>query len=393
MILFEKYADLAAEYDFEDFCNLMSTDIKQRDHLTWEDVRDIINYLYNVNYSTSCYKSKFQRRKLCNDLFGCLDDEPSKNIEIDEKILELAKAKVKLSDERVQLNALIRKMAREETIKEIAYNVAEKMNACKQLDYSYDFSVESPIQGLLLIGDWHYGIVINNMFNKYDTEIVKERVNKLLNKVISICHRDSIKKLHVTNLGDMIAGDIHLPLRINSRVDVITQVLEVSEIIAEFLNELSAHVQVSYCSTLDNHSRIDPNKANSIELESLARITDWYLKARLPQVKFTCDEVSDIASVSIFNHNIAFVHGHKDKQSNMISSINNFSQVHYDMICSAHMHHFSANEECGTFMLANGSLMGTDDHAYDLRLHSSPSQTLIEITKNNVVECIRKIDV
>lgn len=384
----EKYEHLVDDHDIDEFCRIIFK-LKQEEHLTWDDVRDIVNFYYGVNYTSSCYKSRFQRSKLCDDICECASEEDLLN----EKLLELAKTKVKLSDERIQINAIIRKLAREETLKEIAHDVAQHMNAVKQLNYSYDIKVESPVEGLLLIGDWHYGIMIDNMFNKYNPSIVKERANKLLNSVVSTCYKDSIKKIHVANLGDMIAGDIHLPLRINSRVDVITQVLEVSEIIAEFLNELSAHVQVSYCGTLDNHSRIDPNKANSLELESLARITDWYLRARLPQIKFTSNETVDIADTNILGHDIAFVHGHKDKQSTMINSINNFTQVHYDLICSAHMHHFSANEECGTFMIANGSLMGTDDHAYDLRLHSKPSQTFVEITKENVVYCIRKIDV
>lgn len=387
-MLYDKYEELASEYEFDEFCKLMSKDIKQRDNLTWDDVRDIINYLYNVNYTSSCYKSKFARSRLHDSICRCEDGDT-----IDEKLLELAKNKVKVSDERIQLNALIRKMAREETLKEIASEVADKMSAKKQLNCVHANSAKHcDKEGLLLIGDWHYGIVIDNFFNKYSPTIVKERVSKLLNTVIDVCQAEGISKVHVTNLGDMIAGDIHLPLRINSRVDVITQVLEVSEIIAEFLNELSIYVDVSYCGTLDNHSRIDPNKSDSIELESLARITDWYLRARVPQITFTATEVGDIVPLNILGHNIAFVHGHKDKQSTMISSINNFTQKHFDMICSAHMHHFSANEECGTFMIANGSLMGTDSHAYDLRLHSNPSQTFIEVTKNNVAECIRKID-
>ena len=191
----------------------------------------------------------------------------------------------------------------------------------------------------------------------------------------------------------MIAGDIHLPLRINSRIDVITQVLEVSELLAEFLNELSNHVHVFYNSVYDNHSRIDPDKSNSIELESLARITDWYLRVRVPHLNYISTRVTDIAEMTIFNHNIAFVHGHKDKQNTIISSLNNFTQKHYDLICSAHYHHFSANEECGTYMITNSSLMGTDDYAYNLRLYSKPSQTFIEITKENVIDNIIKINV
>lgn len=388
MIALDKYIDLAQKYDFENFCNIMFYELKEKDNLTWNDVRDIINHLYNVDYTSSCYKSKYQRNKIYDNIIN--DDE---NNIINEKLFELAKEKAKLSDERVQINALIRRLAREETLKEIANNVVEQMSSKKQLIYSPKINSKNlGREGLLLIGDWHYGIVIDNMFNHYDTIIAKQRASQLLEKVIRICHKDNINVIYVANLGDMIAGDIHLPLRINSRVDVITQVLEVSEIIAEFLNELSQVAHIYYCSTLDNHSRIDPNKANSIELESLARITDWYLRARLPQITFTAEGVSDISEIRVLNHNIAFVHGHKDRQSNIVSSINNFTQKHYDLICSAHYHHFSANEECGTFMIANGSLMGTDDHAYDLRLHSNPSQTFIEITKENVVDNIIKID-
>lgn len=384
MLSYGKYVEIANDYDFEDFCNYMF-DIKEIDNLTWDNIRDIINFVFGVKYTTSCYKSKFQRSHRLNNYFD-ID-------KCDEKLLEIAKEKVKLSDQRIQINALIRQLSREETLKEIAHDVAERMNAVKLLDTSCKISSNNDIEGLLLIGDWHYGIVIENMFNIYNTAIVKDRVAKLLKKVIDTCKKDNITKIHVANLGDMIAGDIHLPLRINSRVDVITQVLEVSEIIAEFLDELSCYAKISYCGTLDNHSRIDPNKANSIELESLARVTDWYLRSRLPYINFTSPPgVHDIAEVNICNHNIAFVHGHKDRQATMVSSINNFTQKHYDMICSAHFHHFSANEECGTFMIANGSLMGTDDHAYDLRLHSNPSQTFIEVSKENVVECIKKID-
>lgn len=389
----EKYEYLVGDHDIDEFCQIIFN-LKQKEHLTWDDVRDIINFYYGVNYTSSCYKSRFQRHKICNDLFGCLDNEPESEASMDEKLLELAKAKVKLSDERVQINAIIRRLAREETLKEIAFDVASMMNKDKQLSYKEPTLKKRSVykEGLLLIGDWHYGIVIDNAFNQYDTDIAKERINKLLNKTIEYCKYNNIDIVHVTNLGDMIAGDIHLPLRINSRVDVITQVLEVSELIAEFLNELSKHVHVSYCAVIDNHSRIDPNKQNSIELESLVRITDWYLRARVPQVEFTSNNVQDIASVVILDHEIAFVHGHKDKQSNMITSINNFSQNHFELICSAHMHHFSANEECGTFMIANGSLMGTDSHAYDLRLHSTPSQTFVVVTYDNAVESIHKID-
>jgi hypothetical protein len=74
----------------------------------------------------------------------------------------------------------------------------------------------------LQISDWHYGIEIDNVYNYYNPEITKCRVELLLLKVLDIVNEQKLSKIVVANLGDLIAGRIHLPIRINSRVDVIT---------------------------------------------------------------------------------------------------------------------------------------------------------------------------
>ena len=192
----------------------------------------------------------------------------------------------------------------------------------------------------------------------------------------------------------MIAGNIHLQLRLNSRIDVLSQTMWVSEIIAEFLNDLQSEIpSISYASVCDNHSRIDPNKNDSLSLESLCRITDWYLRERVPTIQYIDNRFGqDIATFNILGHEIACVHGNKDKQSSAIGTLNNFTATHYDLICTAHEHHFSANEDSDTLLIANGSLMGTDDHAFDLRKNSIPSQNLIIINKHDVMGTLYKIN-
>ena len=56
-----------------------------------------------------------------------------------------------------------------------------------------------------------------------------------------------------------------------------------------------------------------------------------------------------------------------------------------------HIHHFSADEINETVQLTNGSLMGTDDFAQKNRLTSKPSQNLIIVTKENVIDTICRI--
>ena len=57
----------------------------------------------------------------------------------------------------------------------------------------------------------------------------------------------------------------------------------------------------------------------------------------------------------------------------------------------SHRHHFTADEECGTLVIGNGALMGTDAYAKSLRLHSDPSQTLLFSTKECVIDSIVRI--
>lgn len=61
------------------------------------------------------------------------------------------------------------------------------------------------------------------------------------------------------------------------------------------------------------------------------------------------------------------------------------------MIISAHMHHFSADENSNTEFYCNGALIGQDDYANSLRLNSKPSQLLFIVTPDNVSSVIHKI--
>ena len=193
----------------------------------------------------------------------------------------------------------------------------------------------------------------------------------------------------------MISGRIHLPLRINTRLDTVTQTMEVSELIAEFLTELSKRVTIHYYSVEDNHSRIEPNKRDSISTEAFSRVIDWYLKERLKDnsnIEFCDNEIGDdIASFKVFNHQIVAVHGDKDPQRGIVDKLNSYLQKHVDLIVSAHMHHFSADENNFTEFYCNGSLIGQDQYAADLRLLSKPSQLMFICTQDDVSSVMYKI--
>jgi hypothetical protein len=249
--------------------------------------------------------------------------------------------------------------------------------------------------GILVLSDWHYGLEVNTYFNRYNPKICKLRLQMLLDKVIEKGVQLGFTKLYIVNLSDLIAGRIHQTIRLQSRIDVITQTMEVSEILAEFMHNLSKYFQIEYYDCLDNHSRIEPNKKESLDLESLTRITSWYLKERfrdIDSVTINDNDVSeDIITFEVLGHKVVATHGHKDKSDQVIDNLSLFTQDHYDLVLSAHEHHFSADEKNNTVRFSYGTLMGSDDYSESLRLTSTPSQLLIVASEDNITEYVCRI--
>lgn len=379
---------------------------KTNSNISWRVLTNIINEELNRNSDESVYRRQAKRwrtKGFFNDTDNItnqsiISEEVELSDALKDLILETKKERYKLSEERIQNNVYVRKLSREETLKEIAADYASKMSNKKLLStfikqQNVDLALK---QGILMLSDWHYGICTNNYFNVYNPDICKERVSKLRDKVIELGTMCSIKKLHIVNLSDLIAGRIHLTIRLESRYDVITQVMDVAEILAEFLTDLSQYFEIEYRDVVDNHSRLEPNKKDSLELETLVRIIPWYLKERLIKNKnvyiIENECANDIITFNVFDYNVVAIHGHKDKLNKVIDNMTNMTRRRNDLVLSAHYHHLSMEEEHECLRISNGSLMGVDQYAQDLRLTNKPSQTLIICSKDNAAEAICKIN-
>lgn len=383
------------EESLKDFCLRWAEEKKFDKNITWQDIADAVFENYGEFKTSSGVKSLVRRNKRDISEVDLERESVSYPDPLKDKLLELKKERVKLQDERTQNNAYIRRLAREDTIKEIALAYAEKMTSKKFLDIPRAIKDTSNRDAILCISDWHYGIEVENALNSYSPEICRERVTKLVVKTLQHCRAYGIKHLNLLNLGDLIAGRIHLTLRLESRFDVVTQIMDVSEILAEMISALSSELKIDYYSCIDNHSRLEPNKTDSLELETLARITDWYLKTRLtsnPNVEFKTNIFGpEIITLNCKGHNIAAVHGDADSPTAASTSIARLTRDTYDLVLMAHRHHFAADELNETLVVSNSSLMGTDQYAFRLRLSAQPSQNLIIVSEDNVTEAIHRI--
>lgn len=373
--------------------------LKEDKKISWRKLAVLMNEQLNVCHDESYYRRESKKFRLEGLLIDSSSDDILKD-DIADLIEELKKERIKLQDERSQNRAYIRRFAREETLKEIALDCAKEISKHKSNSIDFkgpDFKLSKAKRtGILMISDWHYGMEFENYFNTYSPDICRNRVSELLNQVIEIGLQNSIEELCVFNLSDLIAGRIHKTIRLESREDVISQTIHVSEILSSFLSILSGYFKIRYVDVMDNHSRLEPIKTESLEMESLVRIIPWYLKERLKdKTNISIEDnvfADDIATMDVYGFKVAAVHGHKDKPSKVIENMSSMTRRRNDLILTAHLHHMSVDEEHECMRVSNGSLMGTDTYANDLRLTNKPSQTMIIATPENITKCIYKID-
>lgn len=396
-------AKLSSESNLEYIYRVCS--MKDSQNLTWPQIRDIINSELGLEYSESYYRKGYKNNSFptidIDDTIDYASVEDDKINELRDTLFELKKERIKNADERSQIMAATRKIAREETLLEIAKAVAETLKNKPVLpNYEYINNTGNR-SGILQISDWHYGIEVNNPWNVYNPEIARDRIIKLRSRVSELIKENKIKTLYIANLGDLISGRIHDTIRIQNRIDVISQSLEVAEILVELIAYLSQYADIRYISTSDNHSRLEPRKDSSLDLESLTRVIEPLVESRIKNLQYEkkCKNVEfikspfghDIATFDVMKYKVGAVHGHKDSPKMVVNNISLMTKANYDLILSAHLHHFSCDESYDTVVVSNGSLMGVDDYAENLRLLNKPSQNLIVLSEINVVESIHRI--
>ena len=388
---------------------------------TWDDIAGFLNQELDYNHTESKYRRQYQAflkgyyKGTKEHKEAAMDNSAQNKIEktaetvIDKaseeeyaKLLEakisLGKEKTKYSDLRNQINRHIRYEARSEVNKELAISCAQLVAKEKNLLNIEPFHMvpSTPEKaGILCLSDVHYGIAFKNFLNEYSPEIARQRLSKLVTETIRIGVKEGIKTLYFANLGDLIAGMIHLQIRLESRENVVQQTMHIAEILAEMLATLANYFTIEYYDCLDNHSRIDSNKETSVAMESYTYFIPWYLKSRLENHPNICIHSAliddDIMKFTVLGHKVIGVHGHRDKPANIVKELTCLTRDIYDLAIMGHRHHFSADEQQGTVVVSNGSLMGTDDYAKDLRVSSRATQNLIIATQENVCESIYRI--
>lgn len=366
--------------------------------LTWDDVK----VETGLPYSKDHIRKMAAGAKLTYDCFikglfeNITDDEKE---ELYELLIKVKKERVKNQDIKTYINRTCREDARHERILEYAQDIANQLN--KRLPLMTDKVKIDNIEnneGILTLSDLHIGLETENYWNKFNMDILLQRLSYLKERTIAYAKQNNINKLNILCIGDLVNGLIHTTTRIENQEDVAEQTVNAAEILAEFIYSLAEtklfNIDIYY--SVGNHGRITPNKSDSLDGENFEYFIKYILKSRckdMKNVEFMKNNYDkELIYFNCLGWKIAATHGDKfGNKNNIVQRITSMIKEVPDYVLLGHLHHNYLNTVGSSELIINGSLSGTDSYAKNIGLVSRASQNLLIINKNVGKLCLYNI--
>lgn len=371
------------------------------------DYTELSEFVYGKQYSSDVARRMMYGSKKTLDL---IQEESQKSVSgqdiidsISQERAELEKERRRLFDQRREYNKLLIADGRAEHLYASLEDAAKRLNETVGAVCEYvpcdDGYIYGDSEAVLVFSDWHYGMVADNEFNKYDTHICKERVQTVVDAATRRIKLHGCRKLHVIVLGDVLQGGIHVSARVSSEELVCDQLMQVSEILAQAIIALSRVVEeTEVYITYGNHARVIPNKAESIHRDNIERIIPWWMRQRFSQlsnIHVSEDTGSEFILLNVCGHDICATHGDLDNvkpSPRLLSTLFHKRRgMNIEYIILGDKHHFEGFEELGVTSQICGALCGADDYANGKRLYSTPSQLLLIVNPEDGVDAEYKL--
>ncbi len=360
---------------------------------TWSELTDVLNAELRdpeEAWSESAYRKKYALIKAAYEQIfaGNTDVSPTTS----EQIQELEKLRVQVRDERNEYRRLLREQARRESYED---QIVRAITSHVEPDIVFDRP--SPTCGsdndiIVHLTDLHAGINISNWFNKYNDDVLGERLDAFLQKIREVKRTHNSENMYLILGGDMLSGNIHPTLRIENNQDLIEQFLTVVDYLSAWIAKVSEDFSEVYVYiTPGNHSRMTQKKDDSLSHENMDNLIIPYLSAKLQNYNNIHFHVNNIEhSIAMFivrNNNVFASHGDKDTIENIVQHMTMMFGVKPDICYLGHRHFNSYTTTYNTKVIQSGCLSGSDSYCMDHRLCNKPEQT-ITVVNDGGVECI-----
>ena len=363
----------------------------------WNDLCKLFNSQLRVDdeeWTEAAYRKPYQNAvKYYNAVFKRMNKSKGYLSELEIKQQQLQKERYKLQATKLEMNRNLRQESRFDLFYE---NVKEAIISLEPPVFErINILPASNKEWVLGFGDIHYGSNFNSQNNIYSRQESQRRFEYLLSNMRRLISENNIQTLKIINAADTIQGILRMTdFQIND-IPIVECVVEISRLLAEFLNQLSALCFIEYyhCSA-SNHGQIRPlgSKANEIAAEDMEKIIVNYISDLLinnNRVKVISELDKEYLSFDIFGFKTVILHGHQIKSvCDIVKDLSNLHRVFYDYVFLGHRH--SANEiiagegaKHNIEILTIPSFIGSDPYADKLMVGSKAMAKLYEFDSVN----------
>ena len=367
--------------------------------ITWQEIADILNEEFrdpDELYTESAYRKKYNNLKQGYDEIFSEQGNAEQINELRNLQLELEKEKVKVRDERNEFRRLIREQARRESYMDQFVRAITESASSSALEYEdnarFHGTLKSDNDMIISLTDIHAGIGIDNFWNEYNEETIKERLNHYLDRIFEIQLRHGSMNAYIV-LSEVVSGNIHPTLRIVNNQDLIDQFLMITDYISDFIAAVSYRFNKVYVYVAPgNHSRITAKKEESLDHENLDNLLVPFLRAKLQNfdnVELKENTIEQgIALFSVRNQIVAAVHGDKDTMDTVADRLMHLLHVSINICLVGHRHTNGYISRNNVKIIQSGCLSGTDDYAISCRLNNRPEQAVCIISDEEGLDCV-----
>ena len=314
---------------------------------------------------------------------------------IEQQKVELRKEQQKFFDQRMAFNKAVRDAAREDELKEILERTIVEGNL-PRLRYEPKEAFVSDNDLIVSLNDIHYGASHENFWGTYNSDVCKRMFGRYIDAISAIGRTHNSQRCIVTANGDMLSGNLHKSIQVTNKENIIEQITGVSELIAQFLGELSERfVEVCFVSVAGNHSRLE-KKEDAVLQERLDDLIEWYLRARMAgfkNVRIGYGEKIDCTMylMDVRGKTYLGVHGDYEASISSVTSLQAMVGRPIYAVLMGHRHHNATDTVQGIKVVQSGSFLGTDNYCISRRLYGWPEQ-IVCVADESGIRCHYDVD-
>lgn len=364
--------------------------------LTYDRIAELLNFETGNNFGESTYRKEYASFKRGRTYER--ESNPSDEIEV--RLREVQKEKIKVQTQLLEYNRWLRENARDELfVEQIVSAIRE--NTTPEPPISKIDIIHGKRFGLFSFADCHFGKeytiygLKNEIINQYSPEIFFKRMEVLFNEIIDTVKKEELSFIKVFSLGDALDGFLRHSQIWTLRYGVVDSANIYGKFLGRWLKRMSEYVCIEYHQTGGNHTELrilDSIKGEHLN-ENIEKIILGYIEIineNNPNFKIV-ENKSGYIFTNIAGFNVMGIHGEVKDLSTAIQEFSDIYDVKIDYLVSGHKHH-STWSNCGVKkgVIGIGSIVGTDDFSMKIKraADASASFTIFEEGKGRVQENI-----